>query len=286
MLLQAAIGHVAAVAGENFGLRQIGGRSVFVRVAEDEFARLERRAGAGRRHFAGAFDDRLRKPVAVAEMVVRIVERRRRLQVQRREHLHAFALCDELVVLGDAACALGGVAGKQDGDGVEVRAGEAAHPVVRMILSGVAEHLRAGDHALLELFGERGQRSLIHAKRAQAVPGEGHRHPAFVVFDRSHDFRGRLHLFKNRRQPCPSARGVAKRKKFVSSRERGRPSQQDVLDVFVFKHGAPRGGSLHLIEHVRECRLELERFLDFVRSSRRDTRRIPGSLGTGGRGRT
>ena len=201
MLLQAAIGHVAAVAGKNFGLRQIGGRSVFVRVAEDEFTRLERRAGAGRRHLAGALDDRLREPVAIAEVVVCIVERRRRLQVQRREHLNAFAPRDELVVLRLAAPALGGIAGEQDRDGVKVRAGEASDPVVRMILSGVAEHLRAGDHALLELFGERGQRTLIHAKRAQAVPGEGHRHPALVLFDRSPHLRGRLHLFTNRRQP-------------------------------------------------------------------------------------
>src|SRR5205085_11488151 len=87
-------------------------------------------------------------------------------------------------------------------------------------------------------FAERGQRRLSDAKFAQAIPGEGHRHPALVFFDRSHDFRGRLRLFTNRRQPGPSARGVAKRKKFISSRERGRPSQQDVLDVFVFKHNA------------------------------------------------
>src|SRR2546430_12998339 len=49
--------------------------------------------------------------VAVAEMVVRVFERRRRLQVQRREHLNAFALCDEPVVLGQAAPAFGGIAG-------------------------------------------------------------------------------------------------------------------------------------------------------------------------------
>jgi len=79
MLFQAAISHVAAIAGQNFRSWQIGGRSVFVRVPEDEFARLERRAGAGRWHFASALDDRLREPVAVAEMVVRVVERRRRL---------------------------------------------------------------------------------------------------------------------------------------------------------------------------------------------------------------
>ena len=105
-----------------------------------------------------------------------------------------------------------------------------------MILAGVAEHLRAGDHALLELFRERGQRSLVHAKCPQAVPGEGHRHPAIVLIDRSPHLRGRLHLFQDRRQPCPSARGVAKREKLVSSRERGSAGQQDVLNVVEFKH--------------------------------------------------
>ena len=154
---------IAAVAGQNFWLRQIGGRSVFVRVAEDEFARLERRAGAGRWHFASALDDRLGKPVAVAEMVMRVVERRRRLQVQRGEHLNAFALCDEFGVFDLTAIALGGVTGEQDSNGVEVRAGEAAHPVVGMILPRITEHFRAGNHALSELFGEGGQRILIHA---------------------------------------------------------------------------------------------------------------------------
>ena len=117
-------------------------------------------------YIAAAFDHRLREPVAIAEVVVCIIKRRRRFQVQGREHLHAFAPRDELVVLYLAALSLGSIAGEQDRDGVKIRAGEAAHPVVRMIFSGVAEHLRAGDHALLELFGERGQRSFIHAQRA------------------------------------------------------------------------------------------------------------------------
>src|SRR4030095_79504 len=81
--------------------------------------------------------------------------------------------------------------------------------------------------------------------------------------------RGRLRLLTNRRQPGPSARGVAKRKKFISSRERGRPSQQDVLDVFIFKHGASCGRSLHLVEHVREGCLELQGLLDLVRTHER-----------------
>jgi hypothetical protein len=108
-----------------------------------------------------------------------------------------------------ALLALGRVAGKQDSDGVEVRAGETAHPVVRMIVAGISKHFRARDHALLELFGERGQRSLIHAERAQAVPGEGHRHPA-IVFGRSADLSGRLHCFANGRRR-PAHRAVAKR---------------------------------------------------------------------------
>src|SRR5262249_62066892 len=74
MRLQPPIGHVTAVAGQNFGLRQIDGRSEFVRITENEFARLERRVGAGRRHFASAFNDRLREPVTIAEVVVCIDE--------------------------------------------------------------------------------------------------------------------------------------------------------------------------------------------------------------------
>src|SRR5580700_4104807 len=84
MLLQAAISHIAAVAGQNLRLWQIGGRSVFVRVAEDEFAGFEQPPGPGSRNLSGVFHDRLGEPVAVPEMVMCIVEWRRRLQVQRR----------------------------------------------------------------------------------------------------------------------------------------------------------------------------------------------------------
>ena len=109
-----------------------------------------------------------------------------------------------------AALVLSGVAGEQDGDGVEVRAGETAYPVLWIIFSGIPQHFCARDHALLELFRERGQRALIYTKCAQAVPGEGHRYPALVVVDRSSDLRGRLHLFANRFQPSSPARRVAK----------------------------------------------------------------------------
>jgi Ca2+:H+ antiporter len=55
-----------------------------------------------------------------------------------------------------AAPALCTLAGEEDGNRVEVGAGQPAHPVVRMILAGVAEDRRAGHHALPELLRERG----------------------------------------------------------------------------------------------------------------------------------
>ena len=69
-------------------------------------------------------------------------------------------------MLGLAARPLGGIAGKQDRDGVKVRPGEAAQPVVWVVLSGIAEHFRAGDHALLEFFGKGRQRNFVHTQRA------------------------------------------------------------------------------------------------------------------------
>ena len=199
MFLQTAIRHETAVARKDLRLRLLNGGAVFIRVAEYEFARLQRRAGAGRRLFAGAFDGRLGEPVAVAEMIVSIIERRRRLQIERRQHLHAFAPRDELLVLGAAALAFGGIAGEEDDDGVQVRAGQTADPVVGVIRAGIAEHLRAGRHALPELLRKRGERGFVHAERAQAVPGECHGHPA-LVRDR------RKHAWLRPNAPCPECR--------------------------------------------------------------------------------
>ena len=111
-------------------------------------------------------------------------------------------------MLRPAALALRRVAGEQDDDGVEVGAGEPADPVVGMVRAGVAEHLRAGHHALPELLGKRGERGLVHAERPQAVPGEGHRHPALARGDRCLDLGGRLHLVEDARRarPVPPAR--------------------------------------------------------------------------------
>src|SRR5438874_13486502 len=60
-----------------------------------------------------------------------------------------------------------------------------ARPPTQMVCSCVAEHLRAGHHALPELFRERGQRSLVNTQCTQAIPSERHGHPALSLFDRS-----------------------------------------------------------------------------------------------------
>src|SRR4029077_329433 len=191
MLLQPAIGHVAAVARENFGLRQIGGRSGFVRITEDEFTRLELRTGAGGRHLATAFNDGVRESIAIAEVIVRIDEWRYGRQVKRREHFHVAALRDEFVMLRHASLALRFIAGEKDNNGVETRARQATYPVDWMVCSCLAEHLRAGHHTLPELFRERGQRSLVNTQCTQTIPSECDGHPALFQFDRSTDLRGR-----------------------------------------------------------------------------------------------
>ena len=112
---------------------------------------------AGRRLLTRSFHDRLRKPVAVAEVVVRMVEGRRRFQVQRREHFHAIQLRDESLVLGPGTVPIRGVAREQNDDCVELRTRELPYPVVGVIRAGVAEDLRAGRHALPELVGKRGK---------------------------------------------------------------------------------------------------------------------------------
>jgi hypothetical protein len=107
VLLQAAIGHIAAVAGETVGLRQAGGRAVLVGIAKNELACLDRRSRSGRRLDARSLDLRLREPVAEAEVVVGVVEWRGRLQIEIGEDLDTGSLCKECPVLADATVSFG-----------------------------------------------------------------------------------------------------------------------------------------------------------------------------------
>ena len=89
VLLEPPIGHEAAVSRENFGPRTVGCDPVFVGVAKDELARLQGLAASGRRFDAVSLDGRLRQPVAVAEMLMRVAERRNGLKVEHREDFDA-----------------------------------------------------------------------------------------------------------------------------------------------------------------------------------------------------
>ena len=183
MLLEPAIGHVAAVPRENFRPGTVGDDTVFVGVAKDELARLQRLAGSGRRLDAVSFDGRLRQPVAIAEMLVRVAKRRNGVKVEHREDLDAGAAGDELLVLRDAPVVLRVVPREENDDRVQIGARKPADPMLRRVHAGVAEHLRPRRHALLELLRERRERSLVQSKRAKPVPGESRRHPALVLID-------------------------------------------------------------------------------------------------------
>ena len=106
MLFEPPVGHVAAVPRENFRPRTVGYDSVFVGVAKDEFARLQRFAGSWRGLDAVSLDGRLRQPVAVAEMLMRVAKRRNGLKVEHGEDLDAGAVGDKLPVLRDATVVL------------------------------------------------------------------------------------------------------------------------------------------------------------------------------------
>ena len=157
-----------------------GRDAALVRVTEKKLASLEGGAGAGGGHVPDPLDGRRGQSVSVAEVFVRVPQRRDRLQVQRREGGHVGEPRGVLLVLPDAALALGDVAGEEDDDGVEVRAGKAADPVVGVVGPRVSEDLRPGRHALPELFREGGERSLGDAEGPQPVPGEGDGHPPGV----------------------------------------------------------------------------------------------------------
>ena len=113
---------------------------------------------------AHALDFGLRHAIAVAEVIVCVLERRSGFEVERRERLHARELWRVLLVLPDAALAFRDVAREEDHDGVEIGTRQTAHPVVRMVRAGISQDRRARGHALSELLGKCRQRRVVHAQ--------------------------------------------------------------------------------------------------------------------------
>ena len=181
-----------------FGLRAVGRDAVFVRVAQDELARLQRIAGAGRGLLARPLDDRLRQTVPIAEMIVSMIKRRNGPEVERREDLHAGAIGDKLRVLRDAAVMFRLVPRKEDDNGMQIGTRKPADPMFWGVHASVAKHLRPRWHALLELLRKRGERSLVEPERAEAAPGKGRRHPPPVLVDASAHRRRRMDRLPDR----------------------------------------------------------------------------------------
>ena len=108
-------------------------------------------------------------------MVVGIVERRRRVEIEDRQTAHAVGPGQQLVVLGDGASALLLGAREQDRDRVQVLTGQAADPMLGRRGAGVTEDVRPGRHPLAELVGKAGQGLVVDAECAQPIPGERQR---------------------------------------------------------------------------------------------------------------
>ena len=208
MLLEPPIGHVAAVARENFGLRAIGNDAIFVRVAKDELARLQRVAGAGRGLLARPLDDRLRETVPIAKMLMGVAERRNGVKVEHGEDLDAGAACDKFPMLRGAPVVLRLVPLKRMT--IACRSGLARPPTQ---WSGVFKPVSPSTSAraampCLNSSGKRRERSLVQSKRAKPIPGERRRHPALVAIDAgAHRRRGMvasLIAAAQARPPAPS----------------------------------------------------------------------------------
>ena len=145
---------------------------------------------------------------------------------------------------------------------MKVRAGEAAHPVIRDGWRRCPRGSRTGGHPLSELLGKRGERSSStpSARRPFQVnatvthrassASDASAAAAEWIFSRSADSQR------------PPAGPLPKRHELVASGERGDTRQQNVLDVVEFE----RVGSHHCISSsmAREARLQPKRLLDFV----------------------
>src|SRR6478752_7036583 len=169
-------------------------------------------------------------------MVVGVVERWCRVEVEERQTPDAIRPRQQLVVLRDRARALLVGAGEQDRDRVHFLSGQPADPAFGSGCAGVAEDVRAGCHSFAELVGKGGKRLLGHAERAKAIPRERQRDPAIRAIHTGLRIRRRLHLVKQLGQPRPATCGGVERQELVAPGDRRRAGQQDVLDVVELEH--------------------------------------------------
>src|SRR5262245_12264320 len=139
-------------------------------------------------------------------------------------------------MLARAALALGHVTREEDDDRVQIGAREAAGPMIGAVRAGRADDLCPRRHALAKLLRKRGQRAVVHAHRAQSVPGERHSDPPRVTRSFS-DGRGARDLLSNRGQPRLALARFVKAQELVAGGESRRARDQEMLDVVELEHG-------------------------------------------------
>jgi hypothetical protein len=169
-------------------------------------------------------------------MVVGVVKRGRRVQVEERQAADTVCAGEQLVVIVDGCPRLLVVAGEQDRDGVHIVAREAAHPVVGVTRSRVSENVGARRHPFAELIGKGGQRLLRHAERAQAGPRERQRDPPSALVHGLGCVGRRLHEVEQFRQPGSATGRSVERQEFITPGDCRRSGEQDVLNVVEFEH--------------------------------------------------
>src|SRR5438270_12960319 len=109
-------------------------------------------------------------------MVMRISKRRDGSYIEGRENLYPRSLFQICIVLLSTAQTRRLIAREQNDDCMQVRAVQAAFPVIGVICAGVPEHLRTGNHDLPKLFRKGGERSFVDPERLQSCTGVCNRH--------------------------------------------------------------------------------------------------------------
>ena len=70
------------------------------------------------------------------------------------------------------------------------------------------------------------------------MPSEGNGHPSSLSCNRIPGLLNGCDLVENTSQPFSSLRGLAKRKEFITPRERGHAGYENVLKILDLKHAA------------------------------------------------
>src|SRR5262249_47795438 len=167
----------------------------------------------------------------ITEVVVRVLQWRRCLQVQRREGFHPGKARRVLLMHPDTAFAFGNIAGKEDHDCVQVATRQATHPIVRVVSARVPEDLSPSGHSLAEFFGKGSEGSLIDPELSQTVPGNCHRYPSSVRRSATHYRLAGPHLLDDAGQPGATFCRLPNGEEPVTSRHGPGPRQQKVLNV-------------------------------------------------------